>query len=400
MSLKSVLKWPLTQHALKLVAIVITIAIFLYQLHTSSYKSVTCRVVAKRPLVVRGPDKAANDLSISFNGTQVNDPWTMTIAIVNTGNLPIQKDDFEEPISVTIDKTQILTSGISNLEPPNINASVTHHENELAISNGLLNPNDEIEVSLITDGEPTELSVRGRITGVHEPTLEERLEESSPKRSVLANIGNFVALVGLAFVTLIVGVFVVGVPLSFFGWLRSDWHPRPKSLLHIDRDLLKAISNHSVQPRDDVLGVTSELRCCPPVNWLDSPEQLRTFLAERREARRYRRLGQSVEDVETKIKAAIKLDLKRIATEACSDPRFSVWSTEMKDRLQSIEFESTNELRRKIRQLCRENPPSPDEATSIFAVILGGLPKGLGIVAALCFSAFIVTSLWYSYLGY
>jgi hypothetical protein len=114
------------------------------------------------------PGRLANELKVSHQGWSViEDPSLTIIRIVNTGNRAIPADDFETPLSVTLAGVKEIASATctasrpSGLRPePEIDA------NHVRIAPLLLNPDDMIELQVLSAGQASEVTVGGRITNL------------------------------------------------------------------------------------------------------------------------------------------------------------------------------------------------------------------------------------------
>lgn len=110
-----------------------------------------------------------NELKIQYGKDNLEDATTITVRIKNNGTIPIEKKDFEEPISINLsDKSDIKAFKQLPSYPKNIEIIAKISNNKLKIEPLLVNPGDEIYVELLASGDVSPSSVTSRITGVKE----------------------------------------------------------------------------------------------------------------------------------------------------------------------------------------------------------------------------------------
>jgi hypothetical protein len=110
--------------------------------------------------------------SLPTNIEQHNQYWRYKFT--NTGNLPINPEDYEEPITLTFAKsTQVLSAEISKQSSKLKGMNATIQEGpfpSIVLSKGLLNPKDWFILKVLARGI-RRYSFRGRIKDIHKITL-------------------------------------------------------------------------------------------------------------------------------------------------------------------------------------------------------------------------------------
>jgi len=98
----------------------------------------------------------------------------VTVRIQNTGREPIEKGDYERPVTVVFGEgAQILKAEIAEEKPDEIEAAITVNDSSVQLTPTLLNPEDSVTISvLLTQFEKDKPDVDGRIVGVRR--IEER----------------------------------------------------------------------------------------------------------------------------------------------------------------------------------------------------------------------------------
>lgn len=111
--------------------------------------------------------RVATELVVSFDGRVVEDPSLTVLRLVSSGALGIPADTFEGPVTITLHgSTSIVSASVSAIRPDSLPVVLTSAGNQIHIEPLLLNPGDFIEVQALAAGQPTQVSVDGRITDV------------------------------------------------------------------------------------------------------------------------------------------------------------------------------------------------------------------------------------------
>jgi hypothetical protein len=110
-------------------------------------------------------------LQIKFKGNEIPNGTQTTIAIINSGQAPVKREDFDTPINIDIEGGKLLSSQVIKTHPGNLDVSISHTEDRVTIKPLLLNPRDYILVSLLTDNKAEVSRLHARIAGIN--TIEE-----------------------------------------------------------------------------------------------------------------------------------------------------------------------------------------------------------------------------------
>jgi hypothetical protein len=107
-------------------------------------------------------------LKITYDGKDVEEVYLAVVEISNSGNVPIVKADYEEPIELSFGKgAQILTTEIAKLEPENLQISISFDGKTITLAPSLINPKESVTIkSLVNKLENIYLT--GRIVGIKE----------------------------------------------------------------------------------------------------------------------------------------------------------------------------------------------------------------------------------------
>jgi hypothetical protein len=118
----------------------------------------------------------AEKVKITYLGVPTKTLQLVRLKIINTGNQPIKKEDYEEPITLVdhkINKDAKVTGfyifDFPEKSPKDLNPEMTTYNKRHALKPLLLNPGDSITVEILNidvNDYKTVLEVRGRIVGV------------------------------------------------------------------------------------------------------------------------------------------------------------------------------------------------------------------------------------------
>ena len=123
---------------------------------------------------------APKGLEIFYDGKKIDKASVIGIRLLNSGNRPILKNDYANPIRLKLPSTvDILSADIHSSQPLDLNPKVLITNNsEITLSPLLMNPLDFFEIELLALNLPQDLTdkiyVSGRITGVNNLSISEQ----------------------------------------------------------------------------------------------------------------------------------------------------------------------------------------------------------------------------------
>lgn len=150
--------------------------------------------------IVEIDSKFRNSIEVKFNGEKVENLWLLIIKIVNSGNSPIEKKDFDAPLSIELGSdNQILDVEIINKYPNNLQLQSNHTSQKIELNPILLNAGDNYSVRAMVSGVEPKYSLNARISGVKD------LKERNPEKQNTSNTRPF--LDRTIWVAMIAGLF-------------------------------------------------------------------------------------------------------------------------------------------------------------------------------------------------
>lgn len=112
-------------------------------------------------------DPLNSELQLNYKGKEIPNGTQTTIAIVNSGEIPVKREDFDTPIQIEIDGGKILSSQVIKTYPGNLETSINYNDSRITLQPLLLNPRDFILLSLLTDNKIEVSRVHARIAGIN-----------------------------------------------------------------------------------------------------------------------------------------------------------------------------------------------------------------------------------------
>jgi hypothetical protein len=98
------------------------------------------------------------------SGVSINKPWLTIVRIVNTGDRAITANDFETKLSINlVGVRRILSATVTATRPADLEPELGFNGASIDIDPLLVNPGDAFQVQLLSDGEPSEVSITGRV---------------------------------------------------------------------------------------------------------------------------------------------------------------------------------------------------------------------------------------------
>lgn len=114
-------------------------------------------------------DKAdIKNLSIFYNGREINTLSKTFFELKNTGRRPITDNDFVSNPVVVLHDGDVLEVEVDSSMPDNITKHVSSKGSVVQLEFKLLNPGDYIKFSVVTNSTSPQFSARARIKGVNE----------------------------------------------------------------------------------------------------------------------------------------------------------------------------------------------------------------------------------------
>ena len=151
---------------------ILPIALFVFSPYWGAYfsdkKELSYEILGKRELTNLGSVESAwPGIKILYEGQDVSTGSFLTLAIINTGKLPIKREDFDSPIILHIpDTDSVLSSKSIYSNPPNLDVNVAKIKEGIAIAPMLLNPGDRFFVEIFSKSPLALNDVTSRIVGI------------------------------------------------------------------------------------------------------------------------------------------------------------------------------------------------------------------------------------------
>ena len=105
-------------------------------------------------------------VQIFFEGKPVKNVWLIVIKLINDGNLPIKKEEFEQPLKFLFPKSKVLNAEKVRFKPQNIATAISYTDDEVEIAPALFNGKDYIEFKVLVSDYQEHMTIDARIVGV------------------------------------------------------------------------------------------------------------------------------------------------------------------------------------------------------------------------------------------
>lgn len=226
--------------------IVIAIAIglltpYLQGIYDSQAKSLRVNLVDSIGLDPPGA-KLVPGLQVTLNGELISSPVVTVLELENDGSKPILTSEFEGPIQLSIEnEAKLIEARVAGASQRSLTTSLEFDSKTVRLQPLLLNPKDNIVLTLLTSGDIPMFVPQARIAGVSSIKLE--LMDNNPKRTksgwIMYAIG-IVCYIGCAF--------VLGVPTRRTA--RFTWGAQILQLifLSIPASILTAVASNLLDP--------------------------------------------------------------------------------------------------------------------------------------------------------
>jgi len=167
-------------------------------------------------------------LQVTFKGIAIDNPHLCTFTIRNSGNVPIKKDDYEQPITVGFVPgaqhprfpVRIVAFEPAGKDPESLRPSVTlSQEGTMIFEPMLLNPGDSVTLRVLLDQcfDRERVDVNARIVGVGRVTIETL--PRFPMKSFVAGVGLTVA----GMISFVYNEQILAYPWFALGFILATW---------------------------------------------------------------------------------------------------------------------------------------------------------------------------------
>lgn len=172
----------------------IVIPVWLWQADLSS-KALTLTIKSVADLQPQGLGRLEG-IQMSIDGKPLRTPFVSVLELTNTGSRPILAADFEGPLKIAVAKPSVFVKAQpGSATPTSLEPRADLIESMVVVQPLLLNPGDVIQLTVVTADARPEYSVRGRIVGVKEVTVNDAQSERKTKVHWLAQAEAILLLV-------------------------------------------------------------------------------------------------------------------------------------------------------------------------------------------------------------
>ncbi len=184
-------------------------------------KTLDYQIVNNIPILANRSGEIADKLNVTYDSFQVKDPRIITVRIVNTGKRSIMPSDYEGRVRITFEQYVLIDGSISSAANDDIKTKLFFvgakgellsgppRFSAMSLEFGLLNPGEWVELLLISDGDPGEISVTARFAD-----QARQMRALSAERQATWSIVSLIAGLGLGF--LIITALEILPPAAFF----------------------------------------------------------------------------------------------------------------------------------------------------------------------------------------
>jgi hypothetical protein len=166
--------------------VAIPVTLLVYRL-SQERKHLDYEFISGVRLLANEATRLAGELELRFRNSIIKDPYLLLVRLINTGNKPLEQEDFEQPVRIELD-APVLSAWIAKADPEELIPPVEWQATTVEVSAALFNKGDWIALGVLTDGEPKEKSINMRIVGVKKPRKFEHLNTALNQSAVILGI--------------------------------------------------------------------------------------------------------------------------------------------------------------------------------------------------------------------
>jgi uncharacterized membrane protein YeaQ/YmgE (transglycosylase-associated protein family) len=216
----------ITSIILGLLGLALTGLIFIKQ---TKKKSISYEVLSDSP-IISVLDEFRDNLEIKYKGNLVESLSLIVIRIFNSGNVPIEEQEYARPLLIDFsDQSEIISVNIIEETPENLGVALKHDKTSITVTPLLMNKGDSFTVQILASKYKM-LAVSGRISDVQRVT---RIDSRSDDRG--SRVASLVLAIAASFVSLLAGVLanslspgLIGLVIPMIAKLFADFVDQTK----------------------------------------------------------------------------------------------------------------------------------------------------------------------------
>lgn len=184
-----------------LVGIVAVITSIVIAQKQRSRKEVSYEIVSDT--FILNIDQGVKDkIEIRFGGKKIDDLRLVTMKIWNSGNTPVEINDYDKPITIEFQgQGEILDISVLETKPKDLRPKFAIDQQNIILSPLLLNNSDLIEMKMLLTGINSPITISARIAGVKEiskSNITEQNRIAAGKRNMLIFSSTISIIISLA----------------------------------------------------------------------------------------------------------------------------------------------------------------------------------------------------------
>ena len=172
----------------------VAVPVWLWQADLAS-KALTLTIKSTAELQPQGV-APLEGLQMSIDGRPLRTPFVSVLELTNAGSKHIVAADFEGPLKIVVAKPSVVVKAqVSSATPTSLEPKVELKEGIVLVHPLLLNSSDVVRLTVVTADARPQYSVRGRIAGVQEVTVNDAESARKTKRFWLTQVVAILLLV-------------------------------------------------------------------------------------------------------------------------------------------------------------------------------------------------------------
>ena len=129
-------------------------------------KSLSFQIASQVPLTVETAS-SLKGLEVLMDGIKIRSPILTVITLTNDGKKPLPATDFEIPLELNLrDSATVVRAEVTSTKPKDVEAKITWTKSQVKFVPVLLNADESITVSILTEGKKPVFDPRARVIGV------------------------------------------------------------------------------------------------------------------------------------------------------------------------------------------------------------------------------------------
>ena len=131
--------------SIAIIAIVVSVILYFKQLNR---KRLSYEILSDTSLLTTD-EETKNEIRLTYKNEPIEKVRLIVLRIFNSGNVPVESEDYEEPISIRLGDARVLSAEVIKKSPKNLKSTLIIEKGVVTLYPTLLNPADSLKIKIL-----------------------------------------------------------------------------------------------------------------------------------------------------------------------------------------------------------------------------------------------------------